>query len=145
MAHTLFSLPSPWLVLDRYFHPAYLQVVVQLNGLPLLVDWTQRADRQLHRQQQPLYVEMQLYFSCVVKKRVLFHPLPSGEILPWVRVNELLQVAFRPVQAESCDPQAFARHYPVGRVMDSAAARKMHPDTLSLDYRRGDWSGEFQL
>lgn len=83
---------------------------------------------------------MQLYFSCVVKKRVLFHE--EGEI-KGEPVSNRLHIDFRAVEALACDPVTFTNNYPERRQLTSAAAVKMHPSRLFLDYRHGQWQGNF--
>lgn len=102
----------------------------------------------LEQRQTPLLVEMQLYFSCVVKKRVLFHAHDTGDIEQTdeiVRVNDKLHVVFRAVQASSCDPVEFARHYPVKQEFRTRPALKMYPSRLKLDYPQDGWLGEFSI
>lgn len=133
---------NPLYLVDRWRNPKRHQHVVNLRGHPLAVRWTERAHRALGRRRSPLMVEMQLYFSCVIKKRVLFHDQPDVNATP---VNDKLVVVFRPVESTSCDPIEFARHYPVRREFDSRAARKMHPRWLTFDYTNGSFFGEFGL
>jgi hypothetical protein len=145
MQSSYFALPNPFAFLGRLLNPERHHATVMLRGTPLTVSWTRRAERQLARREAPLLAEMQLYFSCVVKKRVVFHP-PQGEAaLEWLRVVPQLLVAFRPVEANSCDPREFAANFPVRRQFDSRGAQRMHPAQLHLDYSAGEWRGEFTL
>lgn len=142
-ANSYFEISSyfnPLPALDRYIHPYRYESNIRLHGQPLQVRWTERAQQQLERRDKPLAVEMQLYFSCVVKKRVLFPEQGSAEA---VTLPAGLTLDFRAVEASSCDPLEFARAYPVRRELRSAAARRMHPRTLELDYTRERWSGSF--
>lgn len=132
----------PLRILERLLHPYRPLTEVQLLGHPLHISATRRATRALARRKQPLQVEMQLYFSCVVKKRVLFHQ--DGEY-GGESVNDKLSVDFRAVEALACDPVAFAENYPERRQLTSAAAEKMHPSHLYLDYRKGVWYGSFTV
>ncbi len=132
----------PFRIIERRLHPYRPLAKVQLLGHPLHITATSRAARALAQRQQPLQVEMQLYFSCVVKKRVLFHEAGerTGE-----SVSDKLTVDFRSVEALACDPVAFAANYPERRQLTSVAARKMHPSQLYLDYRKGKWYGDFTV
>ena len=49
-----------------------LSKIVLINDKPLMVGWTPRAQLELDHRTQPLYVEMELYFSCMVKKYITF-------------------------------------------------------------------------
>ncbi len=135
-----FAIQNPVELFDRWVNSYCHQSRVQLNGKELLVKWSARADRVLSNKSNPLVVEMQLYFSCVVKKRVLFHDRVEFETQV---VNDHLQIAFRPIEAARCDPEEFARNYPVGRVLDTTAAGKMTPSWIGVDFRQGRWKGEF--
>ncbi len=145
MKNSYFEIPSPFSLLERWLHPESCQRLLELRGKPLTVSWTRRAERQLVRRSQPLLAEMQLYFSCVVKKRVLFHEAASCTDLESLAVTDRLRVAFRPVESNSCDPLEFAANFPVKREFVSIGAVKMHPAHLHLDYKGGSWVGEFDV
>ncbi len=112
------------------------------KGSELNVSYTGRADRVLKSRSNPLYVEMQLYFSCVVLKRVLFHDNLDLETVP---VNDRLSVIFSTVESDSCDPVEFAENHPAKRVLDSEQALKMRPRRLKIDYMSNRWIGEFTV
>ncbi len=135
-----FSIGNPVQLLDRWFHSYCHHRAIILNGKKLRVQWNGRAERALCNRREPLVIEMQLYFSCVVKKRVLFHDQTDFET---TEVNDYIQIAFRPIQAAACDPEEFARNYPVGRVLNAPAATRMIPSKISIDFRKGRWQGEF--
>lgn len=145
LKNSYFALPTLSTLLQRWLNPVAEQHEVQLRGHPLSVSWTRRAGRQLRRLDSPLLAEMQLYFSCVVKKRVLFHHPADRSRLDSLDVGPQLQVAFRVVEANSCDPLEFAANFPVRREFDSAGAARMHPSSLHLDFHHGQWQGEFRL
>jgi hypothetical protein len=85
---------------------------------------------------------MQLYFSCVVKKRVLFH---DASEMDKFEVNNKLNIAFRPVQATACSPEEFANNFPIQEEFHSEAANKMLPSMLRLDFINGHWKGDFSI
>jgi hypothetical protein len=145
MQNSYFELPHPWLAVERWLNPPVHSASVKWREEPLTVNWTRRAARQLARRDEPLLAEMQLYFTCVVKKRVVFHETPPEEGLEVLTVTPQLQVAFRPVEANSCDPREFAANFPVRREFHTAGALKMHPVRLHLDYKKGAWLGEFTV
>ena len=145
LRHTYFSAsgfnPVPWL--DRRLHPYRHTATATLRGQPVRVHWTRRAQAALDRRKDPLWVEMQLYFSCVVKKRVLFHETAdTGE---YTRVTAALNLRASAVESDACSPEVFAAHYPARRELDTAAALRMVPRHLWLDHRHGDWVGEMSF
>ena len=128
--------------LDKLLNGYSYSQTIPFHGARLSVNWTRRAERELStRGNNPLIVEMQLYFSCVIKKRVLF----PETALETSTVNRTLQVLFRTVQATSCDPVEFAANYPEKLDLASPGAKKMHPRTLKIDFRKGVWVGEFEI
>ena len=140
--NSYFAIDSPLVLLDRWLNPWRHRLVGDLGDYPLLVRWTERAERALSTRARPLAIEMQIYFSCVVKKRVLFLDESGGNVF---RFGSTLNLSFRPVEASSCDPVTFAAYYPERRPFTSPAARRMHPRELRLDYRKGRWHGEFDI
>jgi hypothetical protein len=137
---SLFSFGNPLHWLDRLLNGFKCSKTIQLNQREVVVRWTQRADRALLKLKQPLIVELQLYFSCVVKKRVLFHRQVNFET---VGVNKKIEMAFRPVASAICSPEEFARRYPEGENLTTGAASRMIPGVVEIDYRRGQWLGQF--
>lgn len=135
-----FSIENPLRLIDRWLNSYGHYRTVVLGKKKLRVEWTDRANRVLQTRSEPLIIEMQLYFSCMLKKRVLFHESSELDVTD---INDSMKVAFRPIQAAACDPEEFARNYPIGRVLDSPAAIKMTPSRLSIDFRQGQWQGEF--
>ena len=129
-------------VFDRWLNPYSLSTTIELNNKPLKISWTKRAERALSLRDGPLFVEMQLFFSCVVKKRVLFHNSCEHDS---VSVTDSLSVLFRPVEAASCDPVEFAKNFPERRELDSSSAIKMRARSLSVDFVGGEWVGEFLI
>jgi len=136
---SFFSVENPLRLLDRWRHSYCHHRSVILGGKKLRVEWTGRANRVLQVRSEPLIIEMQLYFSCVLKKRVLFHATSELETTD---VGSSMKIAFRPIQAAACDPEEFANNYPVGRVLETPAATKMMPSKLRIDFRKGQWEGE---
>lgn len=143
--HSLFSFghylnPTYWL--DSLLNPYKFIAKINFRGHPLEVVWTRRAQDHFSKQQTGLVIEMQLYFSCVVKKRVLFH---TDYALEAITVNDDFSIAFNAVEAAACDPEAFVKNYPAKRIMDSDAALKMYPAKLQIDFNHNQWCGEFTV
>jgi len=127
--------------LNRWRHPYSGKIMVTLNDHELKIYFTRRAERALSLLPQAINVELQLYFSCMVKKRVLFHqqtvPFKTDPVTP------LLNIAFRSVQSDTCSPEEFAAHYPQKMALDNPALRKMYPRELYIDYIDNHWSGDY--
>jgi len=140
LAKSYFAIPDLGDFLEKYLHPYRYSVRVNLDGHPIQVNWTRRAQQALAQRNKPLIADMQLYFSCVVKKRVLFSDTQDE----WgCKVNDNLFITFRAVQSQSCDPEEFARNHPVKQEFQSRASTKMRAKTLKIDCRKGEWQGQF--
>ena len=133
---------SPLPMLDRWLNPFRHSKQVTVKKHNIDVEWSQRAESQLSQRSSPLIMEMQIYFSCVIKKRVLFH----DEIwLDTVAVGDHMEICYRAVESNSCDPVEFANNFPVKGSFGTDAASKMHPKKLSVDFKNGDWVAEFRI
>jgi len=136
-----FSIDNPLRVLDRWLNRYRYRQTVQINQRSLEIRWTERAERELDMREQALIVELQLYFSCVVKKRVLFHQRAG---FATTRVDERLEIAFHAVASAVCDPNEFALNHPAGRDLSPGPAARMVQNVVEIDYRAGHWEGQFR-
>ncbi len=115
-----------------------------INDKSLLVEWTPRAQRELDRRPHPLYVEMELYFSCMVKKYIHFLEQPrSGK---FVHVNDKFAVYFRPVTSTECsmDLAADLGRQPEIELHNEVVSR-MVPKRIFVDFKNRRWVGEYWL
>jgi len=120
------------------------QAIISINGTAVEIEWTAAADAALARREAPLFVELELYFSCLVKKFVHFRDDARGR--ESVAAGERLRVYFRPVTSTACSFEVAER---LGRQpemeIDSPALRRVAPRRVSIDYVDGDWRGSFSL
>ena len=138
---SFFAIDNPLRLLDRWFNRFQHQKTVTINQRNVEVRWTDRAEQILQLGQQPLIVELQLYFSCVVKKRVVFHQRAAFSTTV---VSDRLEIAFQPVASAACDPREFAACFPAGKNLSQGMAARMVPRIVEIDYRRGNWEGQFR-
>jgi hypothetical protein len=89
----------------------------------------------------PLVVEMELYFSCLIRKRVLFPPAPHKDAT-CARLDEGLTVCFRPVMTRQCAVSG-VQESPELETFPIQRPEAFLPKWLTLDLRNGNWSGEF--
>jgi hypothetical protein len=134
---------NPLIFIDRWLNPYTIIKTCDLDGRDIKIALTRRAQHALAQLSQCLIVEMQLYFSCMVKKRIIFHN--ETDSLASTPVNKQLSIAFHCVQSDSCDPLEFAMHFPGKRTLDSTAALKIRPRTLHIDYKNSQWLGDFSI
>ena len=117
---------------------------VIINGRDVLVKWTDAAARELARRPRPLVVELELYFSCLVKKFVHFHEEAGDR--ETVAANDKLRLYFRPVTSTDC---SFAVAERLGRQPEmelrTEAVGKLAPKSVSIDFAKGAWHGSYSL
>ncbi|HDO33804.1 MAG TPA: hypothetical protein ENH08_01635, partial [Chromatiales bacterium] len=74
--------------------------VIDLGGRPLRVEVSRAAQRALAARRTPLLVEMELYFSCLIRKAVRFRD--QGDEPDVTPVAGTFVVRFRPVMTAGC-------------------------------------------
>lgn len=119
-------------------------VTIRINDRPVLVEWTPAAARALSERTAPLFVELELYFSCLVKKFVHFREDARGR--PTVAAGDKLQLYFRPVTSTACTFEVAER---LGRQpemeIDSTALQHVAPKRVLIDHVAGVWRGSFNF
>jgi len=123
---------------------ASLNNTVQINGRIVSVEWSNAAARELAKRAKPLVVELELYFSCLVKKFVHFHEAaPQRDT---VAVNDKLALFFRPVTSTACSFEVADR---LGRQpeieIDTPNVRRIAPKRVRIDFVRGRWQGNYWI
>lgn len=117
---------------------------VSINGKAVSVECTETAAQALAERSAPLVLELELYFSCLVKKFVHFHDEAPGRTT--VDVSDKLQLYFRAVTSTACTIEVAER---LGRQpeseLETAVARKLAPKRVRLDRVAGQWSAEFWM
>jgi len=112
---------------------------VELNGKPVEVRLSGPAERALADRHQPLLAEMELYFSCLIRYKVRFYEQAGSTD---VAVNDKLQLRFRPVMTASCGNDYDGDEPPLTDFPIKKPAA-FTPHWLHIDYRHGQWQGEF--
>jgi hypothetical protein len=118
---------------------------VRLHGKEMRVELTPAAQRAAAALAQPLLVEMELFFSCLVRKQVRIKPLDDATMPPqeMVSIGDRLRLGFRPVVSEQCHIADLGDAAPPLQTMPVTRTAAYIPRWLRLDYRKGQWSGEF--
>ena len=117
---------------------------VDILGKPVRIDISAAALRALTRNRHPIMVEMELYFSCLIRKQVYFSELtePQQEYRDSSRILPGLYATFRAVTTSHCrieDPSA----KPPVEAMPIREPHRFVPDWLTIDHRRRGWQGEY--
>ncbi|MDA8362200.1 MAG: hypothetical protein M0Z44_09515 [Gammaproteobacteria bacterium] len=108
------------------------------------VDLSHAAERALAARTVPLTVELELFFSCLIRKRVRIEAPSSAAALLLPEAHPKLVVWFHPVMAQHCALPENARleelpltTFPLNKT------QAFTPRWLSLDYGHGVWTGDF--
>ncbi|WP_324780340.1 hypothetical protein [Thiobacillus sedimenti] len=111
---------------------------ITLHDKSLDVRLSAAAQKALARRDRPLVAEMELLFSCLLRKRVHFGDA-MHESTP---VNDRLSVRFRPIMTRRCSV-AEGGATPPSEGFPLENPRPYVPNWLTIDFRRGEWVGEF--
>lgn len=117
-------------------------IPVTLNTKTLTIALSPAARDALQQRSANLYVQMELYFSCLIRLKVRFYEMAPVTETPWLPVSEKLFVNFRPVMTAQCTNEYEGDEPPL---TDFPIARDapFTPRWLHLDFRQGKWLGEF--
>jgi len=131
---------NPIQLIKHFLDPFTHSTNVLLNDKSIQVKWTNRAKTELIKRDSPLVIELQLYFACMVTKRILFH---DSTDLVHTPVTNKLAICFRTVQSNSCELASSTTKVSDKKALTSVAAKKMHPSKLQLDYSNKCWVAEY--
>ena len=117
-----------------------MNTTVTIEGKAVNVETSRAADLALRERKQPLLAEMELYFSCLIRKQVRFRE--AGENINEVSAGEQLAVRFRPVMTAKCDAN-YEGDAPPLTDFPIVKPTAYVPNWLRIDFRHGKWIGEF--
>lgn len=111
---------------------------VILHDKTLEIRLTSAAAKALSRRASPLVAEMELLFSCLLRKRVRFGDCTENA----TAVDARLSVRFTPIMTRRCSVSEGGAT-PPSEGFPLENPRPYVPNWLAIDYRRGEWVGEF--
>ena len=119
-----------------------MHATIEILGKQVLVEWSASADKKLQELTEPLAVEMELYFSCLIRKAVRFGR--DAQASGFALAAPQLKIGFRPVMTKACrmsdvEGEPPLEDFPIVR------PEAFVPKRLTIDYRGGKWIGEFFL
>ncbi|MGI9647103.1 MAG: hypothetical protein ACR2OI_01145 [Acidimicrobiia bacterium] len=106
------------------------KVLVDCDGRAVSVELTDAAASQLARLESPVVAEMEILFSCLVRKQVVFRPPVVGETS--YPVVDGLSLAVRPVLYELCEPAPGETEPPVVD-FDVVSPEQLLPRSVRID------------
>jgi hypothetical protein len=117
-----------------------MHTTIEIDGKPVEVFTSREADSVLSRRTLPLTVEMELFFSYPLRKKIRFMVEERKGPHP-VHITEKLSVSFRPLTQKNCSKDDAEQH----PVMDFPIVKTQPyiPKWLNIDFRFGHWLGEF--
>ena len=118
-----------------------MQTSVVIHGKAVAVELSRAAAEALALRSMPLLAEMELYFSCLIRKRVRFREGPAEP--DYVGVADGLAVRFHPVMTKSCRIGSLGDDAPPVSDFPVANPAAFVPHWLRIDFAAGEWRGEF--
>ena len=113
-----------------------------LGGHPLRITFSDTASKTHALLDRPLDIEMELYFSCLIRKRVYFRNDIKNEVFARTMLGENLSVSFRPVMTEAC-LAGDIEDEPGVEIFPLLKGDAFVPKWLAVNYRHGQWQGQF--
>ena len=129
----------------KIINPLSYSKTVIINGKTLCIEWTERAYTALRERKQPLNIEMELYFSSMVKKLVIFHDshvkIHNKNMLH--NVTDKIKVWFHPVTSLACENTNTPHRQPMVDI-NVNNLHNYYPKKLNIDFFNGHWKGYFR-
>ncbi len=119
-----------------------MRATADILGKKVEIECSPSADKAMAGLAEPLLVEMELYFSCMIRKAVRFNRTDKMKFS--VQVTPRLIVGFRPVATKSCSISEVENAPPV-EDFPIVKPEAFVPRKLSIDFRNGHWTGEFLM
>ena len=116
-----------------------MQKQIEIKGKKVVVNLTKAAEKALSSRDKTLVAEMELYFSCLIRKQVRFKENLEGDL---TNVSENLSVRFRPVMTKSCGIDYEGDEPPL-EDFPIEKPEAFVPHWLNIDYKKNEWIGEF--
>ena len=118
---------------------------VEMLGKQIQVEISKHAERQLTDRKTPLFVEMELYFSCLLRKEIRIRETLRERLDEEfsAQFSELLHISFRPVMTKSCSVSSCACEKPPLSDFPIERPQSFIPKWLKLDFKKGEWCGDF--
>ena len=118
---------------------------VEMLGKQIQVEISKHAERQLSNRTTPLFVEMELYFSCLLRKEIRIRETLRERLDEEfsAQFSDLLHISFRPVMTKSCSVSSCAGEKPPLSDFPIERPQSYIPKWLKLDFKKGEWCGDF--
>jgi hypothetical protein len=128
---------------------AVTDITIEMMGKDIELKMSRQARRQLDTMTVPLIIEMELYFSCLLRKQIRVRQIQdSGEKELeqsefFAKLSDKLHISFRPVMTKSCSVSSCEGERPPLSDFPIQKPRSYIPRWLNLDFKKGKWCGDF--
>ena len=118
---------------------------VEMMGKKIQIDMSRRAERELGNRVEPLFIEMELYFSCLLRKEIRIYETRREQLNEEfsTQLSDLLQISFSPVMTKSCSVSSCEGDKPPLSDFPIEKPQSYVPKWLKLDFKKGVWCGDF--
>lgn len=103
---------------------------------------TDKARTALDTLVTPLHVEMELYFSCLIRKQVVYPAAPHSDAQTIDTEHPNLKLYFRPVMTKTCSMEE-SHGNPDLVPFPMQDSEKFQPKWFRLDHGSRGWHGEY--
>ena len=117
-----------------------MRTSIDIQGKQVVVDVTDKAVTMLRNRDAALLAEMELYFSCLIRKQVRFRDSNIPENA--VSVTDNLKMVFRPVMTKTCGKDYEGDEPPLTE-FPIENSQPYIPRWVKIDFLSGQWHGEF--
>jgi len=119
-----------------------MNTVIHIKDRPVIVSLSDAAEQAIGERTSPLMAEMELYFSCLLRKRVNFKSARGHGGTVRASLNDQVDVSFRPIMTKHCTiaevvDEPDTEDFPIQRTASFI------PRWLEMDHKDGIWSGDF--
>jgi len=117
---------------------------VAIQGKSVNIDVTRQAVKAASEHHYPILIEVELYFSCLVRKQIRFREINAlaADETKYTRVIPGFFTGFRAVATQQCRIKDVGVKPPV-ETMPIHKPERFVPDWIKIDYRAGQWIGEY--
>ena len=109
----------------------------------ITVHLSNKAQNRLKALSVPLNVELEMYFSCLIRLRVVFPQQPQPDYIPLKSGNDKLNIYFHPIMTKHCHVEEIRGHDPDTETFPIKKPEKFIPKWVKLDIQKNEWVGEF--
>lgn len=122
---------------------------IEMLGKQIVIELSHKAKQQLNNLETPLLIEMELYFSCLIRKQIRVYEELSERLADKARgqfsvqFTDMMHIAFRPVMTKACSVSSCDGDSPPLSDFPIKNPHSYIPKWLKLDYKKGQWFGDF--